>query len=140
MAKTIVQKLVFRNTTSKVLYGLYINSKKHSMATGASAFISSKEGGKYSAHDGWIEGKNLKLVKDQLIVQSWRAQDWDVKDVDSTFIILFEPKGKNVVLHVVHANVPDKHYSSISKGWVKYYWEPWKKFLAGKTIQKSAPM
>src|SRR5579872_5164520 len=102
MAKTIVQKVVFKNTTPKALYELYMNAKKHSKATGASAQITNKEGAPFSAYDGYITGENLKLVKDQLIVQSWRGKDWNKKDADSTFLIHLEPKGKNVVLHAVH--------------------------------------
>ena len=35
MAKTIVQKVVFKNTTPKVLYNLYMDEKKHTMIAGA---------------------------------------------------------------------------------------------------------
>jgi activator of HSP90 ATPase len=140
MAKTIVQKVVFKNTTPKDLYDLYMNAKKHSKATAASAKITTKEGAKFSAHDGYITGENLKLVKDQLIVQSWRGADWDKKDQDSTFMIHLEPKGKNVTLHAVHSNVPDNQADGIEKGWHTHYWEPWKQYLAGKPIAKPAGM
>ena len=137
MAKTIVQKIVFKNTTPKDLYDLYMNAKKHSKATAAPAEISNKEGAKFSAHGGYITGENLKLVKDQLIVQSWRGADWDKKDHDSTFMIHLEPKGKNVTLH---ANVPDKQADGIDKGWHSHYWEPWKQYLAGTPIAKPVGM
>ena len=45
MAKTIQQKVVFKNTTPNVLYDLYMDSKKHSIATAAPAKLSTKEGG-----------------------------------------------------------------------------------------------
>jgi activator of HSP90 ATPase len=140
MPKTIVQKIVFKNTTPKALYDLYMNAKKHSKVTLAPAKISNKVGEKYSAHGGYISGENLYLIKDKLIVQSWRTQEWDAKEMDSTFIIEIEPKGKNVVLHMVHANVPDKHSDSIDKGWHTHYWEPWKKSLAGKPMEKYPEM
>jgi activator of HSP90 ATPase len=140
MAKTIVQKVVFKNTTPKDLYDLYMNSKKHSKATAAPAQISAKEGAPFSAAGGYITGQNLKLVKDQLIVQSWRGKDWSKKDADSTFLIHLEPKGKNVVLHAVHTNIPDKQAEGIDKGWHTFYWEPWKQYLAGKPITKMPGM
>ena len=140
MAKTIVQKIVFKNTTPKDLYDLYMNAKKHTKATAAPAEISNKEGAKFSAHGGYITGENLKLVKDQLIVQSWRGADWDKKDHDSTFMIHLEPKGKNVTLHAVHSNVPDKQADGIDKGWHSHYWEPWKQYLAGTPIAKPVGM
>jgi activator of HSP90 ATPase len=140
MAKTIVQKVVFKNTTPKALYDLYMNAKKHSKATAAPAQITNKEGAPFSAHGGYITGQNLKLVKDQLIVQSWRGKDWNKKEADSTFLIHLEPKGKDVVLHAVHTNIPDKEAEGIDKGWHEFYWEPWKKFLAGKPIDKHPGM
>ena len=140
MPKTIVQKIVFKNTTPKALYDLYMNAKKHSKVTLAPAKISNKTGEKYSAHGGYITGENILLIKDKLIVQSWRTQEWDANDVDSTFIIELEPKGKNVILHMVHANLPDKYADSINSGWHKHYWEPRKNFLAGKPMEKYQEM
>jgi len=140
MSKTIVQEVVFKNTTSKALYDLYMDTKKHSAATGAPAKVSTKVGGSFSAYSGYIAGKNLQLLKNKLIVQTWRAQDWKKDDLDSIFIIALQPKGKDVVLHAVHANVPDNQAKGIDKGWYEFYWEPWKKYLAGKPIPQSPEM
>jgi activator of HSP90 ATPase len=140
MPKTIVQKVVFKNVSVKDLYDLYMNAKKHSAATGAQAKISAKEGSSYSVHNGYITGKNLKLVKDRLIVQTWRAKDWSNDDYDSTFIISLEQQGKNAMLHAIHTNVPDKHAKGIDKGWHEFYWEPWKKHLAGKPVMEPQMM
>ena len=140
MTKTLVQKIVFKNTTTKTLYELYINSKKHSIATGAPAKLSEKTGGKYSVHGGYITGKNILLLKNKMIIQTWRAMGWDKNDVDSVFIINLHQKGKDAVLEMVHALVPEKHAKSIKKGWNAHYWEPWKKYLAGKPIAASPSM
>ena len=136
MAKTIVQKILFKNTTPKALYDLYVDAKKHSMVSGAPASISSKIGSKYSFHHGYITGKTLHLVKDRQIVQTWRGSNWEKNDADSTFIINLERKGKDVVLHAIHANVPDKHAGHLSKGWYDHYWNPWKQYVAGKPITR----
>ena len=140
MAKNIVQKIVFKNTAPKTLYDLYMTSKKHSIATGAPAVMSASAGGRYSAHGGYITGENICLVKDRLIIQTRRTQEWDKSEPDSTFTIVLEPKGKNTTLLAIHSNLPDKFTDSIDKGWHQHYWEPWKKFLAGKPIAKSPSM
>jgi len=140
MPKTIVQTVVFKKTSAKDVYSLYMDEKKHSQATGAPAKISHKEGSTFSAYNGFITGRNLRLVKNKLIVQSWRGKDWKNSDLDSTFIISLQQTGKNVELQAVHANIPDKHAKGIDKGWYEFYWEPWKKFLAGKPIVKSSSM
>jgi len=133
MPKTITQKVVFKNTTPAKLYAMYLDSKQHAAITGGMpAKISAKEGAKYSAHDGYINGKNLQLKKNELIVQSWRSADWKKDEADSTFILMFEQKGKDAVIHMTHANVPDREADGIKQGWIDYYWTPWKQVLAGK--------
>jgi activator of HSP90 ATPase len=140
MAKNITQKVVFKNTSSKALYDLYMNAKKHAKATAAPAKITNKAGTKFSVHGGYITGENLYLINNSLIIQTWRAQEWDKADPDSIFIIQLEQKGKNTILHAIHAGVPDKSADGINKGWHHHYWEPWKKYLAGKPITKHPSM
>jgi activator of HSP90 ATPase len=130
MPKNICQTVLFRNTTPRALYELYMNAKKHSKVTGAPAKISAKTGTRFSAHGNYITGENLLLIKNELIVQTWRGADWDAADSDSTFLIQLEKKGKNVVLRAVHSVVPDKHAGGIEKGWFDHYWKPWKNYLA----------
>ena len=130
--KTIVQTLKFK-AAPKVLYELYMDSKKHGLATGgAKAVISRKVGGSFSAHDGYIRGKTLLLVPGQTIVQTWRGGDWSKQDRDSQFILSFEPEGSGTVLTMVHANVPDNQAEHLAKGWHDFYWKPWKKYLGEK--------
>jgi len=131
MAKTITESVVFKNTKTSTLYSQYLDSKHHSALTGGNpAKISAKEGAKFSAYGGYIIGKNLQLIKDKLIVQAWFGTDWDKSDIESTFIMLFEQKGKDAVIHMTHANVPDKHVKGIKQGWIDYYWTPWKEYLS----------
>src|SRR6185436_18575775 len=140
MAKTITQKVTFKNTTCKDCYDLYMNAKKHSEVTGGAVKISDKEGTPFDVYDGYITGKNLQLNKNKLIVQSWHGSDWEPGEIDSTLILLFEQKGNSVIAYVTHANLPDEHADSIDKGWYTYYWEPWKNYLAGKPIKRAAHM
>jgi activator of HSP90 ATPase len=140
MSKTIVQKIVFQKTKPKALYDLYMNAKKHSIATGAPAVIVDEPGTKYTTHGGYISGENLLLTKNKTIVQTWRGMDWDKKDPDSIFIISLIADGEDTILHATHANIPAKHAPAITKGWHAHYWKPWKKYLAGKPIAKSPSM
>ena len=114
-----------------------MNAKEHSVSVGVIAKIQNKEGAKFSAHDSYVTGKNLQLIKDKLIVQSWRASD-SKSDVDSTFILLFEQMGNDGVINMVHANVPEKHFAGVKEGWDDYYWKPRKNILLEK--QKKMPL
>ena len=136
MAKTIKQKVVFKNAKTKDVYDAYMNAKKHTHVTGAPAKINNKEDTEYSAHNEYIKGKNLRLLKDKLIVQTWRASTWKDTDMDSTFIIHLEQKGKDTVLEMIHANVPDGEADGLFKGWKQHYWKPMKSYLAGKPIKR----
>ncbi len=133
MPKTINQKIIFKATSAKDLYNLYVNAKLHSTVTGSSAKITEKEGDSFSSYDGYITGKNLQLIKDRLIVQSWRGSDWNTSDVDSTLIMYFETINEDVTLHVTHANVPDNLAEDINTGWHEFFWKPWKKYFVSKT-------
>jgi len=46
--------------------------------------------------------------------------------------MLFEQKGKDAIIHMTHANIPDKQVAGIKSGWNDYYWKPWKELLASK--------
>ncbi len=133
MAKTINQKVLFKNTPVSILYNTYMDAKKHSESVGVVAKIQKKEGTRFSAHDNYVTGKNLQLINNKLIVQSWRASDWSRSDIDSTFRLSFEQKGNDGIIHMVHANVPDKHFAGVKNGWEDYYWKPWKKYFAERT-------
>jgi activator of HSP90 ATPase len=133
---TIIQKVLFKNTTREALYDLYMNAKKHSMIADSPVEISEKVGDSFNAFNGYITGKNLHIEKNRLIVQSWRGADWNTKDPDSAFLISLEQKGEDVILHMVHANVPDDMEKSLDKGWHENYWNPWKQYLSGQTITR----
>lgn len=134
--KTITQKVVFKNATPEQLYDMYMDSKLHTLLTGDTAKISSKEGSSYTAYGNYISGKNYRLIPGRFIVQSWRASDWKKSDLDSIFILQFEKQGNDAVLNMVHANVPDDQADGIKSGWTDFYWTPWKAFLAEQKAKK----
>ena len=68
MARTIEQKVVFKNTTPKVLYDLYMDPDQHSNIAGSPVEISDRTGSNFSAHGNYITGKTIHLVKNSLIV------------------------------------------------------------------------
>ncbi|MEI9911854.1 MAG: SRPBCC domain-containing protein [Bacteroidota bacterium] len=134
MAKIVIQKVVFKGISAATLYNTYIDKKQHSKAIGIAVTIHEKEGSQFKTHDEYITGKTLQLIKNKLIVQSWRASDWDDADIDSTFILSFEQKEKDGILNMVHTNVPDGHYAAIKDGWNTYYWQPWKEYFSSENL------
>jgi activator of HSP90 ATPase len=131
MTRAIEQTATFR-CTSADLYELFMDSAKHSAATGAPAKVSRKVGGKWSAHGGMIAGKNLALVPNRMIVQVWRSKQWKATDPDSVLVVRFERAPGGARVHLAHVGVPQHDHKDVTQGWRKFYWERWKKYLAAR--------
>jgi len=137
---TLTQKVLFKNTTPAQLYELYMDARLHALVTNHATKIIKKEGASFSAFRGSLTGKIVKLVPGKLVVQTWRANDWKKSDLDSILMLRMEKEGKDAILSMVHANIPDDQAASIKSGWNDYYWKPWKAYLAGKKITKKKVM
>jgi len=132
MATTIRQTLLLDAPPHDVFEAI-LDSKKHSAFTKDKASLSRKVGGKFTAFDGYIEGKNLRIEKDQVIVQSWRTTDFKESDPDSKVMFHFSKKGKGTRLVFVHSNVPNRLDEELRQGWLDFYWAPLKAFLEPPT-------
>jgi activator of HSP90 ATPase len=116
-------------TEPEELYLAWLNSKKHAAFTGASAKISPKVGGSFSAWDGYIFGKNLKLEPPKKIVQAWRTTEFDKSDPDSKLEITFTKARGGTKITFTHSNIPDGQSDEYKQGWKDYYFTPMKKFF-----------
>lgn len=122
--KTIKQVFEFDAEPHEV-YEALIDSKKHSEFTDAKAVISRKVGGKFSVWGGYAEGKNIELIPDKKVVQSWRAaeEDWPT-DHYSTVTFSFSKTKNGTKMSFTQTGVPETSYESISQGWKDFYWKP----------------
>jgi len=127
MTAVIQQTIRFR-TTPHALFEMYLDSRKHSKSTGMTARISRKVGGRFRSFNGALEGKNLLIVAERQIVQLWRATHWKKEDW-SILILTFSKVAGGAQVDLVHVGVPPYDHKGVRKGWPKYYWKPWKKFL-----------
>ena len=73
--RTIKQK-EFIPVTPVEIYDALLNEQKHSAFTGAKATCDRRVGGKFTAWDGYILGKNLRLENGRRIVQEWKTTEW----------------------------------------------------------------
>jgi len=127
MSRVIAQTEIFKATPRQV-YEALMDSDKHSEFTNSAARISREVGGEFMAYDGYITGKNLELVPDQKIVQSWRAEDWPENQF-SIIEFLFSPLPEGTQLQFTHSNLPDGTEDEFTRGWIENYWEPLRVFL-----------
>jgi activator of HSP90 ATPase len=126
----LVKQSVTLQARAEKLYAMYLNPGTHQAITGGKVVISSRPGSRFSAFGGMLRGRTLHTVRGRLIVQAWRSMGWKKDDLDSMLILRFSPMGRSGRIDLVHANVPDHDYRGVNSGWKKYYWRPWRKYLA----------
>jgi len=128
MAVTIKQKVKF-SLPPKKLYKFYMDSKLHTELIGSKAVVSSEAGSRFSAFGGDLKGKMLDAKNGKMIIQTWRASNWDKDVLDSILILIFNEIETGTELEMIHANVPDFETTGVKEGWNSYYWKPWKAYI-----------
>ena len=130
MSAPIRQSIILKASPA-VLFDAFLDSKKHSQITGAPAKVSRRPGGRFTAFGGALSGHNLLLVPGRMIVQAWRSAAWKKADPDSVLVVRFEKTSNGAAAYLAHIGVPQYDHKGVIQGWKKYYWKPWKLYLAG---------
>ncbi len=125
--KTIRQSIIF-SVHSREIYETLMNSRKHSQSSDSKAVISKEKGGRFSAYDGYINGVNLELIPNKIIVQSLRASDWTERHYSKVIFALTDLE-QGTRLDFTQTGVPSQFYDDISRGWYDFYWNPMKSML-----------
>jgi activator of HSP90 ATPase len=128
---TIKQKIVIDAAPIEV-YNAFMDAKIHSIFTGSKATIVPKVGGKVTAWDNYITGKNIELVKGKKIVQEWSTSEWPDGYPPSILTITLRGIGGKTELTMVHSRVPKSQMKSYADGWKDWYWNPLKEYFADK--------
>jgi len=111
------------------VYEALMDSRSHAEITGSPANMTKKIGGKFTAWDGYIMGKNLELARGKKIVQEWRTTEWPEGFSPSRLEITLEEKGRGTLLRMVQTNVPPSQRDDYAQGWTDCYWKPLKKYF-----------
>ena len=126
MNKAIEQRIQFKGARAEDLFDIFLNPKKHSaIHGGAETKISKKNGEKFSLLNGNLTGRNLLIIPNRMIVQSWRGNVWEGDDLDSILILVFSNTGNGAQIEMVHAFTPNQ----FTELWNKAYWQPIKEFI-----------
>lgn len=121
------------------LYESYLDPAKHAAITGSPVTISAEPGAPFSAFDNVLTGTILQVVPKRLIVQSWRSPHWGADDIDSTLILTFLPEQDGGRIELTQVNVVETDFAGVSQGWEKFYWAPWRAYLAERSGTGSNP-
>jgi len=91
--------------------------------------ISREVGGALTLFGGYITGRNLELLRDERLVQSWRAGSWSAGDYSIVrFVLVANGTDTNLVFD--HRGFPEGQGQHLARGWYTHYWEPLAKYLA----------
>ena len=102
--------------------------------TGGQANISATIGETFEAWDGYIQGKNVKLVRPGRILQHWRTNEFAKTEEDSQLEILLEPSGDGTKVTIRHSALP-AHGLQYRRGWIDAYFLPMKAYFENKRMR-----
>jgi activator of HSP90 ATPase len=91
--------------------------------------INREAGDSFTLFGGYVTGRNLELVTDERLVQSWRAQSWPAGDYSIVKFVL-SANGAETNLIFDHRGFPEGEGKHLARGWYTHYWEPLAKYLA----------
>lgn len=124
--------------SARRIYDAWLDSREHSSMTGASATASRLVDGAFTAWDGYVTGKNLFLIENQKIVQSWRSSEFPDDAPDSVLSLrLIEREGLTEV-ELEHADIPAGQSVQYQSGWIEYYANPMQKYFAAGADKKNS--
>lgn len=124
----IKQKMFFEASPSDV-YDALTDSRKHSEFTGSKATGKAVVGGSFTAWDGYISGKYLKLKAGKDIVQEWKTTEWPKDYPPSIVEFILKKKINGTELTMIHSKVPAEQAEEYRQGWLDFYWKPLKVYF-----------
>ena len=128
--KTIKHSEFFPGVSPQEIYAAMLSGPKHSKMTGGKATGSTKVGGKFTAWDGYISGKNVELEEGRRIVQEWTTIEWPQGAAASIVDWKFEAKKGGTKVTLKHSKVPESQAGSYEQGWLDHYLTPMKAYFA----------
>ncbi len=131
-ATKIIRQTEFFHAKPLQVYEALVVARKHAEFTGSRATCDPRVGGKFTAWDGYISGKNLKLNPGKTIVQEWRTTEWPEGYPPSIVKFTFEEAKDGTRLTMVQSKVPPEQVDSYRQGWIDFYWTPLKRYFHQK--------
>jgi activator of HSP90 ATPase len=93
------------------------------------ATISTAEGGAFALFGGYITGRQVVLVPNELIVQAWRSASWGA-GLYSIAQFQFVDNGNESKIIFDQGGFPNEEAEHLAAGWQANYWTPLAKLLS----------
>jgi activator of HSP90 ATPase len=91
--------------------------------------LSTHVGGAFTLFGGYIVGRQLELVPNELVVQAWRVLSWPRGVYSIARFELSDQAGKTKLVFD-HTAFPKGQAEHLVSGWQEHYWDPLTKLLA----------
>ena len=121
----------------KKIYDAWLDGRQHTQMTGGNrATGSGRIGGRFTAWDGYIEGRNLELKPGRQIVQEWRASDFPKNAPSSRLEVKLEKAATGTRVTLIHSEIPSGMGASYLDGWKNFYSLPMQEHFAARPKAK----
>jgi activator of HSP90 ATPase len=144
-AEAIHQERLFRASRKRIYEALTVTAQfdRVTQLTGvmrsaamakmqAPTAIDPHVGGAFALFGGYIVGRHIELVPNELIVQAWRVGSWD-RGLYSVIRFQLAEQGAGTKIIFDHAGFPTGQADHLASGWQEHYWDPLEKFLSERT-------
>ena len=121
---TSIHQEVDYGTTPARIYEVLLDAKRFSALTKNKGEIEAKVGAPFKLFGGLIEGRNIELGPDKMIVQAWRPADWapGLYSIVRFEFVARQSGGTRIVFD--HWGFPEARKASLTQGWESHYWGP----------------
>jgi len=93
------------------------------------ARIQARAGGAFALFGGYITGRFIELVANELIVQAWRVGNWN-PGIYSIARFQLNEQGTDTKVLFDHTGFPLGAAGHLAEGWQQNYWDPLRELLA----------
>lgn len=110
----------------KVVFSTWMSASGHTRMTGGAASV---DGDSFTAWDGYISGRFLRVEEPSRIEMAWRTTQFPDDAPDSRVIVAFEAVGEGCRVVIVHTEIPEGQGLNYYDGWEKFYFAPMREFF-----------
>ncbi|GMU62803.1 MAG: hypothetical protein AMXMBFR34_45660 [Myxococcaceae bacterium] len=110
------------------IFNAWLDPDEHGKMTGSLATF--EPDGRFTAWDGYIEGRTLQTEEPRKIVQSWRTTEFPEGAPDSRLTVILEPAEGGTKVILTHENIPNGQGQSYESGWADHYFDPMGRYFA----------
>lgn len=130
MKNHIHHDITIKASPKEVYDTLTDGNRFSSLTGGAPAAIDAKEGGSITLFGDYVTGKNVELIENQRVVQTWRAKGWP-EGITSEVKFELKSEGDGTRIEFDHIGFPEDQKEHLDQGWHDNYWNPMKEQLGG---------